>query len=68
MKTAKFIIRQIVIDPDTQARTDISVFQHENGHLLALDLQYLQQHAGYPDRIIVADPFSDISDQLLLIP
>jgi len=52
-----------VMDPDTAAPVELSVYKHENGGIFAVDSSYLT--GGDP---ITLDPADDDSDVLLLDP
>lgn len=59
MDTAKFTEEITVIDPDSNAPVELSVFKHENGGMFALDSSYIEQVLPEEGDCLIPDPFVD---------
>jgi len=67
MNKAKFVKEITVIDPDSKGEVELSVYNHENGGMFAMDSSFLDQvcRTNDDDRPIISDPFNDTEDEVL---
>lgn len=68
--TAQYVKEITVIDPDTKAEVELTVYKHENGGMFAIDSSFIDQVVNTDDfdRPIIPDPFStgEIAGDLVL--
>ena len=57
MRTAKFVTEITVVDPDSKADVEISVYKHENGGMFAIDSSFIDQYFDDDCDVCIRDPF-----------
>ena len=55
---AKFVKEIVVMDPDSKAPVELSVFKHENGGMFAVDSSYIVQVLPEEGDCWIPDPLS----------
>lgn len=60
MNTAKFINEVTVVDPDSMAEVEVSMFKHnESGGIFGVDSSYLDQCFEKDIDPVIPDPFNE---------
>ena len=63
MNIAKFVKDITVIDPDTNAAVQITIFKHENGGMFGIDASFIESECEDGNEII-SDPFNNYSTKI----
>jgi hypothetical protein len=60
LNKANFVNQITVVDPDTNADVQLSVYKHQNNGMFAMDSSFIDQMLGDDfDRIVIPDPFEE---------